>query len=53
MDVDVNIDMDEPRRLAKSKTPEQIKAITPAGPKFMEYLQDERFAEGRVWQLNL
>jgi len=48
-----NMDMAEPERLAGSKTPEQLRAIFPDSEKFMEFIQDDRFSSGRVWQLNL
>jgi len=47
------LDLEEPRRLARSKTKEQMRAISGSAEAFMKYLADDRFASGRVWQLNL
>lgn len=51
---DLDMDMLVPRRLAdeKAKDKAAMKAISGNPAKFMRYLQDDRFASGRVWQLN-
>lgn len=48
-------DMSVPRRLAdeKAKDDAAMKALNGSPEKVMAYFQDERFATGRVWQLNL
>lgn len=47
------LDMDEVRRLANAKDKQGLAQINGNPKVLMRYLQDMRFAMGRVWQLNL